>query len=791
MGTRTCPVCNGTFPEKVRVCPVDGTPLARARTLVGPGGEDPDQVDTLPPAEVRMRTASQVRDPGTVLGSYRILSLLGKGGMGEVYLAEHVKLKRRVALKILRSRYTGDAGAVRRFFNEARAVNQIQHPNIVEITDFVEGEDGNTYYIMEYLEGQTLGERLGAQQPLPLRETLDIAIQVCDALVALHGAGIIHRDLKPENIFLTAADSTGEQRAKLLDFGLVKLAEPPTGESQLKTNPETLIGTPEYMSPEQVRGVDPADHRSDIYSLGVILYEMVTGVRPIAAPSYGQLLINVVSAKPPPPGKVRDEKGPELPPALETLVMKCLEKEPADRPRSAKEILTVLRGVQVGLPPDLATLALPRRARRRSRRPLLLLAGGLLLLAAVVLLFALRGQEPAAPAGERVRSPRGRPIASLTQLWGDVHHREVGRESWTEAGRGMKLCYHDALKTGKGAMGRVSFFAGGRLNVDELSIVLIEPPPEPTGPDGKPAPPVARLQQGTLRVEARPGAPVRFITPDGKAAEVLARGGTAVTVRLRARQGRPSELAVIRGEGELRSGGQKVALKANQLVELAGGRVSQTFALPAYPELLAPGVDQRMKGDAPLVLRWAGAEGAARYRVQLSQFVAFDENLVDTVTDATETRLEPLQPQTYVWRVSGINDRGNEGEFGFARRFIVEAGAAPADRPEGEALLEPADNAVIEIVKEPRPVVFRWSGGASRYFLVVAKRRDLTRPHIEVRRRVNGTTVKLGGIAPGVHYWGVYALEAGKPRPLFQKPRRFVVVQRTRPEVHLPPIEWK
>ncbi|MBW2530399.1 MAG: serine/threonine protein kinase, partial [Deltaproteobacteria bacterium] len=564
MSDQQCPVCGGTFPEQVKVCPVDGTRLDRVPTLVGT--PNPDVTDTQPPPAPgpRKRPISRVQDPGVTLGSYRVLSLLGKGGMGEVYLAEHVKLKRKVALKLLRSRYTGDADSVRRFFNEARAVNQIQHTNIVEITDFVEDRKSGTYYIMEYLEGQTLGDRLQSQEPLPLREALDIAIQVADALAAMHGAGIIHRDLKPDNIFLTVGPRPGKHLVKLLDFGLVKLADPPTDESQIKTNPDTLIGTPEYMSPEQVRGVDETDNRSDLYSLGVVLYELVTGVRPIAAPSYGQLLIDVVSSKPLPPSKVRDEKGPGLPAALENLIMRCLEKKPEARPRSADDVLATLRGVAESLPPDLATVgATAGRRGGVSSRVLWAVAAGLLVVAlvlAAIALFALPEKQPAG-TGAPVAQRKGKPIARLSQLWGEVHHRERGNDSWREANRGMDLHYHDALKTGRGARSRVKFLVGGRLNVDELSVVLIEPPPQPTGANGKPAAPVARLQQGTVRAEARPGAPLRFITPDGRTGEVVARGNGPVAVRLRARQGRASELAVIKGEGELRSGGRKVALK--------------------------------------------------------------------------------------------------------------------------------------------------------------------------------------------------------------------------------------
>jgi serine/threonine-protein kinase len=213
-----------------------------------------------------------------VLGSYRLLEQIGQGGMGNVFVAEHVKLGRRVALKMLRSEFTHNPEAVRRFFAEARAVNRISHDNIIEVSDFIESERGRSFYIMELLSGcdlRAVKERDGA---LPIGRALGIAIQVCRGLGAAHDAGIVHRDLKPDNIFLT---ERGGRRdfVKLLDFGVAKLLDDgPDGGMRFRTSAGVVVGTPEYMSPEQASG-DPADHRSDIYAVGVILFEMVTGQR--------------------------------------------------------------------------------------------------------------------------------------------------------------------------------------------------------------------------------------------------------------------------------------------------------------------------------------------------------------------------------------------------------------------------------------------------------------------------------------------------------------------------------
>jgi hypothetical protein len=265
--------------------------------------------------------------------------------MGRVYLAEHARLGRKVALKLLRASATRDPKLVERFFREARAVNQINHEHIVQITDFVEGEGGASYYIMELLRGQTLGARMLEEGALPLDRVLSIGIQTCEALAAVHEQGIVHRDLKPDNIFLT--ERWGQRDfVKLLDFGVVKLTERSSEEVNSRTDPGVVLGTPAYMSPEQVSG-KPVDHLSDIYTLGVILYEMVTGRKPFKGKSFGEMVIKHLSVKPPRPSKqktIRDK----LPPPLEQLIMRCLEKSPADRPGSVAAVLEQLVAIAEG-----------------------------------------------------------------------------------------------------------------------------------------------------------------------------------------------------------------------------------------------------------------------------------------------------------------------------------------------------------------------------------------------------------------------------------------------------------
>ncbi len=280
---------------------------------------------------------------GRVFGSYRLLEVLGEGGMGAVYLAEHVKLGRKVALKMLHPHYADTPEIVRRFFAEARAVNKIFHDHIVEITDFVENEHGLNYFIMEYLKGVPLGDLIEQEGAMPLSRSIGIIVQVCSALRVVHEAGIVHRDLKPDNIFIT---EKGGQRdfVKVLDFGIAKLLDADGKTINLQTTAAGMImGTPEYMSPEQARGKE-IDYRTDIYSLGVILYELATGRKPFQADTFGEMVVAHSVETPIMPSKV-DNLFQDIPRKLDELIMQCLEKEPQKRPQSTQEIEDRLREV--------------------------------------------------------------------------------------------------------------------------------------------------------------------------------------------------------------------------------------------------------------------------------------------------------------------------------------------------------------------------------------------------------------------------------------------------------------
>jgi len=356
---------------------------------------------------------------GAVLGSYRILSLIGEGGMGRVYMAEHVKLGRKVALKLLRPEYAVKRDAVARFFQEARAVNQIGHENIVDITDFVELDTGETYIIMELLIGEDLADiQRKGDQPIPLHRAMQISLQVCDALEAAHKTGIIHRDLKPDNIFIVN-DNNKRDFAKLLDFGVAKLLGGEDEQDGWKTAVGSVIGTPAYMSPEQASGI-PVDHRSDIYSLGAILYELFTGHPVFRAKSFGEFVVKHMNHDPIPPRELAD--APSIPTALEAVILRCLEKDPARRYQSVAELRedlaratatveTVVRATP--LPPKRAARGAAKGERSQRGPTLVLLVVGVAVLAGVAFWVAagLSVDDVASNVGGGETTPPPRPTS--------------------------------------------------------------------------------------------------------------------------------------------------------------------------------------------------------------------------------------------------------------------------------------------------------------------------------------------------------------------------------------------
>jgi serine/threonine protein kinase len=270
---------------------------------------------------------------GTRLGPYEILSLLGAGGMGEVYLAEDTRLGRKIALKVLPTSYAQDADRLRRFEQEARATSALNHLNIRTVYD-IGRHDGASFIVAELLEGKELREQLN-EGALPVRKAIDFARQIVAGLAAAHEKGIVHRDLKPENLFVTK-----EGRVKILDFGLAKLKPPEVdaADSQAPTrkkitNPGTVMGTVSYMSPEQVRGQD-ADHRADIFSFGMILYEMLSGKRAFNGASVADVMSAILKEEPP----KLVETNAKISPALDKIVGRCLEKRPERRFQTVSDL---------------------------------------------------------------------------------------------------------------------------------------------------------------------------------------------------------------------------------------------------------------------------------------------------------------------------------------------------------------------------------------------------------------------------------------------------------------------
>jgi serine/threonine protein kinase len=269
---------------------------------------------------------------GETLGSYRIVSEIGSGGMGVVYLAEHAVIGRKVAVKLLRSDMPPEF--VERFFTEAKAAATLHHPGLVDVFDFGHHADGRAFIVMEFLPGESLAERLEHEPRLPIALACVITRAVALALQVAHEQGIIHRDLKPGNIFLIPdPEAPGGIRTKVLDFGIAKLVRDREQRS-VKTQSGAVIGTPRYMSPEQCKNARTVDGRSDIYSLGCILYEMLLGVAPFDYDSWAELVGAHIYEVPPKPSEI-DAK---IPADVETLITKMLEKDPADRFQSMQDL---------------------------------------------------------------------------------------------------------------------------------------------------------------------------------------------------------------------------------------------------------------------------------------------------------------------------------------------------------------------------------------------------------------------------------------------------------------------
>jgi len=276
---------------------------------------------------------------GATLGKFRLTERIGEGGMGVVYSGTHTVIGRRVAVKLLLPELSSNSEIIDRFFNEARAAAKVQHPGIVDILDFGYADDGSAYIAMEFLNGESLADRIDQAKRVPADDLTRFARQAASALAETHEVGIIHRDLKPDNLFLSPdGDVAGGERVKILDFGIAKLA-PSLDSGGVKTRTGNLMGSPTYMSPEQCRGVSDIDARSDIYSLGCVMYEMACGQPPFDGEGVGDIIAKHVYEE---PTKINVVQGSTATPALAAVIMKCLAKERDDRYQTMTELVSAL-----------------------------------------------------------------------------------------------------------------------------------------------------------------------------------------------------------------------------------------------------------------------------------------------------------------------------------------------------------------------------------------------------------------------------------------------------------------
>src|SRR5687767_49347 len=361
---KVCPHCGTEYETAARFCPADGTALR-------PKGSD-----------------SLI---GSVLAErYHILKRIGEGGMGRVYLGEHVKMNRQCAIKVMSPALVNDAESASRFAREASSAARIIHPNVAAVFDYGESE-GLVYLVMEYVDGEPLSRLLARESPFALERAVDLARQIADGLGAAHELGIVHRDLKPDNILVTRSRS-GREVAKVVDFGIAKAMQEGAGEALTRTG--LVIGTPEFMSPEQLLG-DPIDARSDLYALGCILHLMLTAAPAFDAPTREQMIKRRLSENPP----HAQDLDPGIPDAIDRVIAKLLARAPNDRYGSAAEVRDALSGAHVRRLSSDGT-PLPRKETPRSAET-------------IVFGAASPGQKTPPPKPEAKRTPTTSRRASL------------------------------------------------------------------------------------------------------------------------------------------------------------------------------------------------------------------------------------------------------------------------------------------------------------------------------------------------------------------------------------------
>jgi len=324
---KICRVCQNTFPDDVSVCPSDGTDL---------------------------HSSTELKEGTVIRGKYEILHKLGEGGMGAVFKARHVQFGEIWALKVVAERLLQEPGFLQRFRSEALIMRALNHPNDVRVQDYDETEDGRPFTVMEYVEGTPMDKLIPAGTQMDTARAVNLVMQVCDGLGAAHKLGIIHRDVKPGNI-MVCKDAQGREVAKILDYGVAKVKEQGQLYQAAKTQAGVMIGTPAYMSPEQVKGIpsDQLDGRVDLYAAGIILYELLCGRGPFVEKKPVMMLMAHAGTPPPDPRQFRKD----LPPALSAALLKALEKDPVKRYANAEEMRNALAAALGGAPAVAAAAA--------------------------------------------------------------------------------------------------------------------------------------------------------------------------------------------------------------------------------------------------------------------------------------------------------------------------------------------------------------------------------------------------------------------------------------------------
>jgi serine/threonine-protein kinase len=328
----TCPHCHAPIVEGARFCPSCGkaTSPTESGTSWPAAGSAPDLVGR------------------EIAGRYRIVKKLGEGGMGAVYRGEQLSLKRAVAVKLLKPELGANQVILRRFNAEAEAVAKLSHPNTVNIYDFGQDSDGSLFIAMEFIEGRSLREAIQTEGPFSATRALHIALQVAASLSDAHAHAIVHRDLKPDNVMLQERGRTKDV-VRVLDFGIAKLRDDNRATQQAMTQAGDMLGTPQYMAPEQIRG-EAIDGRTDVYALGCMIYEMVTARMPFEAPTIMAMLSKHLLEQAVPPAQRRPDLA--IPPAIDQLVQRAMAKDPASRPATMDQFAEMLQAVLATLPTD-------------------------------------------------------------------------------------------------------------------------------------------------------------------------------------------------------------------------------------------------------------------------------------------------------------------------------------------------------------------------------------------------------------------------------------------------------